>query len=657
MKDKPTPPEKGASLEQLVELMSENNRATSEIERDGRNTRRHLLEMKKIQQASLDMSDRVNVGFDNFFETMNANKLGDKENARERSSIFEEIRDELKEMRSSGIPQNGGSGGSSSGGMMGGLGKMLGGAGIGVGAAAVGVAAVFASSAFLIDTIENMDGKKIVQNVDDLLGISKLDADEGAAAKVFGTLTAIGAGLMVFSAGSATAALSQAAIDKFEANGWTDQIKNNVSELLSIADLPGMSVSNVTGVAATMAALGIGLLAFSAGSATGAAVKGMDEAIDHFSGGDGFASHVKKNVETLLSIDTTSASGVGSIVGTMSALGLGLLAFSVGSATGALVTGMDAAQEKFSGTGWAEAVVHNVETLLGLSKQSFGDVTEVTAALTLLGGGLIAFSKGSAGSVLVAGADEGLKKFTDGTSWSETVVKNVKNLTAIGAEEDALAKSAKAAGSLTLLGVGLAAFAGGTFFASLAKAGDGLVNFFVGGDSPIESALKVGEKAGEIDKGTEAFGRFADVLERFNTIAKVEFDSEKFATDLTAAAKTLELVVNGGTSDSWMPFDEVTYVGLKNMNGDINAAVDSITKLQGSFNMSSGGTDVSASSQSMGVELMNVSAQNVQLRNSASAAAPVVNSVADNSSNVQGGNTYNMMAQKPNKTRESVASR
>ena len=68
MKDNPTPPEKGATLEQLVELMAENNRATSEIERDGRNTRRHLLEMKKIQQASLDMSDRVNTGFDNFFE-------------------------------------------------------------------------------------------------------------------------------------------------------------------------------------------------------------------------------------------------------------------------------------------------------------------------------------------------------------------------------------------------------------------------------------------------------------------------------------------------------------------------------------------------------------------------------------------------------------
>ena len=36
------------NFKQLVELMAENNRATGEIERDGRNTRRHLLEMKKM---------------------------------------------------------------------------------------------------------------------------------------------------------------------------------------------------------------------------------------------------------------------------------------------------------------------------------------------------------------------------------------------------------------------------------------------------------------------------------------------------------------------------------------------------------------------------------------------------------------------------------
>ena len=107
-----------------------------------------------------------------------------------------------------------------------------------------------------------------------------------------------------------------------------------------------------------------------------------------------------------------------------------------------------------------------------------------------------------------------------------------------------------------------------------------------------------------------------------------------------------------------MPFDEVKYVGLKNMNGDIDAAVDSITKLQGSFNMSSGGTDVSASSQSMGVELMTVSAQNVELRSAANqSSGSTVNAVSSDNSSTRGGDTYVMAPSKPNRSREALASR
>ena len=100
-KDNPQAPESNG-LEKLVELMQENNKSTAEIERDGRNTRRHLLEMKKIQQASLEMNNNVNTGFENFFETMNANKLADEEKATERLSIFEEIRDELRTQNTEG---------------------------------------------------------------------------------------------------------------------------------------------------------------------------------------------------------------------------------------------------------------------------------------------------------------------------------------------------------------------------------------------------------------------------------------------------------------------------------------------------------------------------------------------------------------------------
>ena len=642
MKDNPTPPEKGASLEQLVELMSENNRATSEIERDGRNTRRHLLEMKKIQQASLDMSDRVNTGFDNFFETMNANKLGDKEKASERASIFEEIRDELKEMRSSGIPQNGGSSGSSAGGS-GGFMKMLGGAGLGVGAAAVGVAAVFASSAFLIKTIEDMDGKKIVQNVDDLLGISRLDADEGAAAEVFGTLAAIGAGLLIFSAGSSAAALSQGVIDKFEGGGWAEKIKENVATLISIADLEGMSVKNVAGVSATMAALGMGLLAFSAGSATGAAVTGVDEAVKHFSDNEGFAKSIKDNVETLLSIDTSLGSGL-EIAGKMAALSAGLIAFSIGSVVAGSAEGATQAIEKFSGGGnWAENIVSNITTLLSIADLSFGDVAKTTGALGTLGTGLAAFGVGS----FFAGVG-------DAASSADSIVSEVDKLLTIGENADK-ERTLAATGALTSLGFGLTAFAAGKGVNALADIGASIVGFFTGAKSPIEQAIEVGEKADTIQAGADAFSSFADVFERMSSMGEISIEMGDAITDLDDNIRLLETILQGGTLKRGINFETD---GLANLGDDVDKAVANFKKIQGILSMDTpDGTSASTRGDTTGVELMNISAENVELRAANVASGPIISSVADNSSSNVGGATYNILPPKTNKTKEALATR
>ena len=57
-------------------------------------------------------------------------------------------------------------------GFMGKFGKMMAGAGIGVGVAGMGVAAVMASGAYFIKTMEEIDGKKIKENVQELLSIS-----------------------------------------------------------------------------------------------------------------------------------------------------------------------------------------------------------------------------------------------------------------------------------------------------------------------------------------------------------------------------------------------------------------------------------------------------------------------------------------------------
>jgi len=604
MEDDPTPPSKDG-LEKLVELMAENNRATSEIERDGRNTRRHLLEMKKIQQASLNMSDSVNTGFENFFETMNANKLSDEENATERASIFEEIRDELTEIREGGLDtRSDDSKGSSGGG--GGFTKMLGGVGLGVGAAAVGVAAVFASSAFLIKTIENMDGKKIVQNVDDLLGISRLNADEGAAAEVFGTLAAIGAGLLVFSAGSSAAALSQGVIDKFEGGGWPEAIKQNVAELLSIADLEGMSVANVAGVSATMAALGLGLLAFSAGSATGAAVTGVDEAIKDFSGNAGFAKSIKDNVETLLSIDTSGGSSL-EIAGTMAALAFGLIAFSAGSATAVAVDGATAAIDKFAGSGnWAENIVSNITTLLSIADLSFGDVLETTGALGSLGAGLAAFGVGT----FFAGVG-------DAASSADSIVSEVNKLLAIGETADK-ERTLAATGALTSLGVGLAAFAAGKGVVGLADLGTSIVSFFTGSKSPIEQAIEVGEKADTIQAGADAFSNFADVFERMSAMGKISIEMD-----------------------------------------DVDEAVANFNRIQGILNMNTpDGTSIDTNQNTTGAGLMTISAENVDLRTNQTSVQPAASTIISSPDNSKKSSTF--ISQKPatpDRTAEGLSSR
>ena len=82
-------------IRELIDLMSENNRATGEIERDGRNTRRHLLELKKMQQVALETSASLNVVFNDFFESMDNSRLAEIEKNRESGLIFEEIKDLL----------------------------------------------------------------------------------------------------------------------------------------------------------------------------------------------------------------------------------------------------------------------------------------------------------------------------------------------------------------------------------------------------------------------------------------------------------------------------------------------------------------------------------------------------------------------------------
>ena len=247
------------NFKQLVELMAENNRATGEIERDGRNTRRHLLEMKKMQSSALEVSQSLSTVFDNFFEAMDASALSNAEKEAERASIFEEMRDQLRD----GIKvENTGGGGndvSSKDGkkLMGKLGGLMGGAAMAAGGLLAGVGIGAAGLTYAMGQLEEMDTSKIKENVDDLLEMAESDRmTVENVAGVAATMTALGVGLAAFSVGSGAAA----AIQKFtEGSDWPQDIKDNVEKLLSIADIPGMG-GDAAAVTTTLTGLGIGLI-------------------------------------------------------------------------------------------------------------------------------------------------------------------------------------------------------------------------------------------------------------------------------------------------------------------------------------------------------------------------------------------------------------
>ena len=405
----------------LIEVMESNNKSTAKIEIDGRNTRRHLLEIKNMQKVMNEFQARTVFGFENFQDMIDSQKLQGMEDNRERMSIFEEIRDELRNMpKETAIENINVQDKSKSGGLLANIGKMIGGAGIGAGAVGVGIAAVFATAPKLIDTFETMDVPAIKKNIMELVGINKEVEKEGGNLLVDGgslalAMTGIGIGLAALGIGSATAG----AADKFLDEGWTDRIKENVLSLLSIetaVEAQGQSLlkgSSKLGTA--LAALGIGLAAFGIGKAAG----GVGDAISEFTTGTNFAEDIKDEVETLLSIDLvpkTDRKKAG-FLGTMSALSAGLVAFAIGKgAAGAA----DAITKFSSGDNFAEDIKDEVETLLtipSLPGANLGKkgLVSFIGTMSALGIGLVAFAAGKG----AAGISDAFTKFTAGDNFAD----------------------------------------------------------------------------------------------------------------------------------------------------------------------------------------------------------------------------------------------
>jgi hypothetical protein len=360
-------------------------------------------------------------------------------------------------------------GGKKKGGLLGGLlggGAGLGaaGAGIGLGAVLAGGGALLGGAGVLLEQLNDLDGKKIRENVGELLAIS--DDFDGVGdffvtnGAFIATMTGLGAGLLAFSVGAGSAVV----LNKFEGDGsWVDAIKDNVTSLLELPSLPGVTIGNVAGFTSAMAAIGAGLLAF-----------GVGAAVNQFSDGTEWSKSILANVGNLLQIleiNDVSEDGADTLAAVLEKIGGGLTSFAVGGGLSALTAG---------GDNWGADILSNVTSLLQILEIDSANVqkSEVLAdVLANIGIGLVAFSIGKAGASGASGISSAVGLFTKGDNFADDIKEEVGTLLSILNLPGAQTPEGSA-GFLEVMagiGAGLVAFGGAKGFTSI-------INLFTSGD-------------------------------------------------------------------------------------------------------------------------------------------------------------------------------
>ena len=616
--------EENAGFLELIEKVEKSNLHLHKVEEHTRNSRRHLLEMKKSVFSMAQATELL--------------ATPNEEERREDVARQERLIDAVE--RSGKGPIAGSSGGGADGktkkglaSFLGsGLGGFLGSAGLGVGAATAGLGVLMAGGGFLLQQLAEFDGEAVKKNILALTDIGdELVAKSGSMKEAFKDggllmfmLGGLGTALIAFGIGSGI----NAAVDKFAGDSkWAENTKLNVQTILSIADLK-YTATSVLGVSGALAGLGAGLIFFGAGSAAASAGAGIDATVDKFITDGGFAENVKSNVKTLLSIadlklgDTaavalalgglgaglvifgagtavasagelasTASSAVGQAAGVktfmdgggfgqrvhdevkallaintlipsdsgafaeggkfiviMSGLSAGLIAFSIGKAVSAAADGVQAGVSYFADSGnagFADRIKNEVDTLLKIAETPMVEPVKFVSTMTMIGAGLAVFAVGEAATA-VSGF---LSTFASGEgqqSTSERIKKEVDTLLSIGQDGD-VEKAKTAATAMKDIGIGLSDFAKSEFVGSLASAGSAIVNFFSGSEGPFDKIKALATDADDLTKAGNAIGTVAENMQKIADIkiSDRSFSFKKFGNDLKASVPLIEGAILG----------------------------------------------------------------------------------------------------------------
>ena len=207
----------------------------------------------------------------------------------------------------------------------------------------------------------------------------------------------------------------------------------------------GLGIGGIFGKA--MSGFGIGGGALMAGA--GILLMGGGQILEQLANFDG--KKIRANVGELLAIqDDFGSAGTffakgGTFVGTMTMIGAGLGAFSIGA-------GAAIALDKWEGDGkWVDNIKTNVDNLLGLADSdavTIKNVAGFSSTMLAMGLGLAAFAPGAAI----------LSKFADSTTWATNTSANVETLLGTDVQSTSAGDIADFAGTMGGLSLGLIAF-------------------------------------------------------------------------------------------------------------------------------------------------------------------------------------------------------
>ena len=438
--------------------------------------------------------------------------------------------------------------------------------GIGIGLAAFGVGqSLVALGQWITDDDWAITLKS---NLITLLSISTLVNGSmletlGAGGTLAAVLFGIGFGLKQFAVGAAVNGLSELFADWASGGDWTENLKNNIENLLSISTLVNGSMLETlgeTGVfAGVMYGIGWGLKRF----AIGAGITGAAELFADWASGGDWAKSVKDNVFTLLSIGEGLNGGgymeafgqTGTFAVMMYGIGWGLKRFAIGA-------GISSAVELFadwaSGGDWAKTVKDNVFTLLSISQglngggymEAFGQTGTFAVMMYGIGWGLKQFAVGAGLSTLV----EVIADWTSGGDWAGEIKKSVMTLLSISeglsgeGQLAALGEGGTFFGVMTGIAAGLGVFAFGNLAGTLVNIATDIVSFLTGTESPIEQVKQIAKDAPLLEKGADAIVKIAKALETFGNIkiGNSNLDFKNMAIELGKAIPFLDALANGG---------------------------------------------------------------------------------------------------------------